>query len=69
MTAFGIGANTAGQIGPASGAGFDSLDTLITDAGNPSKSVWVHCLFNPTAGVFTSFCWGTQASALAGGWS
>lgn len=63
-TAFGIAANTAGQIGPAAGTGADSLDTLIVDAGpgNQGKAVWVHCLFNPTGGIFTTWCWGTQAS-------
>src|SRR4051794_28111752 len=48
--AFGIMAGTAGQIGPATGTGTDSLDTLMTDAGNFNKSVWVHCLFNFTGG-------------------
>lgn len=64
-TSFGVAAGTAGQIGPAAGTGADSLDTLVTNAGagNTAQSVWVHCLFNPTGGVFTSFCWGVQASA------
>jgi hypothetical protein len=59
--AFGILHGTSGQIGPASGTGTDFLDTLITDAGNPDKSVWLHCLFNFDAGIPTVFCWGTQA--------
>lgn len=58
--AFGVLHGTTAQIGPASGGGTDFLDTLITDAGNPSKSVWLHCLFNFTAGTPTAFCWGIQ---------
>ncbi len=62
-TAFGVMAGTSGQIGPATGTGTDFLDTLITDAGKRPKSVWVHCLFNFSAGVPSAFCWGIQASA------
>jgi len=58
--AFGVPAGMSQQIGPASGGGTDFLDTLITDAGSPSKSVWLHCLFNFSAGTPTAFCWGIQ---------
>jgi hypothetical protein len=60
--AFGIGSGDAAQIGPATGAGVDSLDTVVTRGGSPKDSVWVHCLFNPSSGDFTAFCWGVQAS-------
>ena len=56
--AFGVAANTAQSIGPASGNGTDFMDVLITDAGNPAKAAWVHCLYNFTAGVPTVWCWG-----------
>jgi hypothetical protein len=58
--AFGVLHGTSAQIGPASGNGTDFLDTLITDAGSPSKSVWLHCLFNVSNNVPTVFCWGIQ---------
>jgi hypothetical protein len=62
-TAFGIMAGTAGQIGPATGTGTDSFDTVMTDAGNFNKSVWVHCLFQFTGGNPIAYCWGIQASS------
>jgi hypothetical protein len=62
-TAFGIAGGRTGQIGPATGNGVDYLDTLVTVGGSPKKSVWVHCLFNPSSGDLTAFCWGLQAGA------
>jgi hypothetical protein len=61
--AFGVMAGTAKQIGPATGTGTDSLDTVMTDAGNFDKSVWVHCLFQFTGGSPIAYCWGIQASS------
>jgi hypothetical protein len=61
-TAFGVPHGAAQQIGPATGAGTDSLDTLATDAGSNGKSVWIHCLFQFAGGIPNVFCWGIQAS-------
>jgi len=59
-TQFTITAGSSTLIGPGTTANNDFLDTLITDAGNPEKSLWLHCLFKPSAGVTTAFCWGIQ---------
>ena len=60
-SAFAVPANGVMEVGPASGAANDFLDMLVTNAGHPGESVWVHCLLKPTAGVKTAFCWGIQA--------
>ena len=57
---FGIAANSVQQIGPASGGGNDFLDMVVTDAGHPTKSIWVDCLFKPSSGTPTAFCWGIE---------
>jgi hypothetical protein len=59
-TAFTIAAGGSTLIGPGTTANEDFLDTLITDAGNPEKSLWMHCFFKTSAGVPTAFCWGLQ---------
>jgi len=61
-SAFGVTANGVLQVGPASGAANDFLDMVVTDAGHPGKSIWVHCLFKPSSGVPTAFCWGITAT-------
>lgn len=57
---FTIAAGGATLIGPGTAANNDFLDTVITDAGNPGKSLWLHCFFKTSAGVPTAFCWGLQ---------
>ena len=61
-TQFTITAGSATKIGPGTTGNNDFLDTLITDAGNPGRSLWLHCLFKTSAGVPTAFCWGVQAT-------
>jgi hypothetical protein len=61
-TQFTVTAGGSTLIGPGTTANNDFLDTLITDAGNPGKSLWLRCLFKTSAGIPTAFCWGIQAT-------
>ncbi|HXJ65480.1 MAG TPA: hypothetical protein VNN79_17120 [Actinomycetota bacterium] len=61
-TQFTLAAGGATVIGPAITANNTFLETMITFAGSPDRSILVRCWFKTQAGIPTAFCWGTQAT-------